>query len=175
MQAVEQVILVDRDDVQVGTAEKLAAHEGGGALHRAFSVFVFDGAGRMLLQRRAPGKYHSAGLWTNACCGHPRPGEATAAGARRRLGEEMGFTCDLEPLFTFVYRAPVGGGLTEHEYDHVFAARHDADPHPDPAEVDAWRWIDPGDLRREVREHPEAFTYWFGEFYEQALEKAGIR
>jgi len=173
MQKVEQVILVDPDDREIGAAEKLAAHVDGGSLHRAFSVMVFDAEGRMLLQRRAPGKYHSPGLWTNTCCGHPRPGEAIDRAARRRLMEEMGFTCELEPAFAFLYRTDVGGGLTEHEYDHVFVGHYDCDPHPDPQEADAWRWVSPADLRREIAADPHAFTTWFAMFYEDLLANAG--
>jgi isopentenyl-diphosphate Delta-isomerase len=156
----EHVILVDPDDTEIGTREKQDAHVTG-ALHRAFSVFVFDAGGRMLLQQRAASKYHSGGLWTNACCSHPRPGEATAAAARRRLQEEMGFTAPLEAAFSFVYRADVGGGLIEHEYDHVFTARYDGEPRPDPAEVGAWRWIAPDALLTEMVDDPASFTYWF--------------
>jgi isopentenyl-diphosphate Delta-isomerase len=165
----EMVVLVDPNDAPVGTQEKLAAHEQG-QLHRAFSVFVFDKHGRMLLQRRASGKYHSAGLWSNTCCGHPRPGEDTAAGARRRLREEMGVDCTLKPAFTFLYRADVGGGLTEHEYDHVFTARCDETPLPDPSEVGEWRWIAPDELSAELEAHPERFTFWFREVFGRALD-----
>src|SRR5918997_6672888 len=115
----EQVILVDEADREVGTGSKLEAHREG-ALHRAFSVFVFDRRGRLLLQKRAAGKYHSGGLWSNTCCGHPRPGEATAEAARRRLREEMNFDCELRAAFEFLYRAQFTNKLIEHEYDHVF-------------------------------------------------------
>lgn len=156
----ERVVLVDERDVQVGTMEKQQAHREG-RLHRAFSVFVLNACGEVLLQRRAAEKYHSAGLWTNTCCSHPRPGEPVAAAARRRLREEMGIDAALTPLFAFTYRARVGPELEEHEYDHVFLARHDGDPVPDAEEVDAWRWVPMEDAAREAREHPEAFTPWF--------------
>lgn len=156
----EHVILVDRQNTPMGTREKWEAHVEG-VLHRAFSVFVFDSAGRMLLQRRATGKYHSGGLWSNTCCSHPRPGEATVDAALRRLDEELGFTCPVEPAFDFVYRADVGGGLIEHEYDHVFIGRFDGEPSPDPEEVEDWRWADPDDVVREMAEHPDRFTPWF--------------
>ena len=159
--AEERVVLVDEDDREVGTMPKLAAHQGGGVLHRAFSVFVLNAAGEVMLQRRAASKYHCGGRWTNTCCGHPRPGEDVAAAARRRLREEMGFDCALEPAGTFTYRADVGGGLVEHEVDHVFTGRHDADPAPDPAEADAWRWQRPEDALAEAEAHPERFTPWF--------------
>ena len=153
---------MDAEDREVGTMGKLAAHENGGARHRAFSVFVADGSGRWLLQRRAGGKYHFPGLWTNACCSHPRPGEETAAAAHRRLREELGFDCPLEERFRFEYRAASEAeGLTEHELDHVFTGVYGGEVRPDPAEVGEVRWADPGELEREVRERPETFTPWF--------------
>jgi isopentenyl-diphosphate delta-isomerase len=164
----ERVVLVDADDVEIGTVEKMRAHLDG-ALHRAFSVFVFDRVGRMLLQRRAADKYHSGGLWSNTCCSHPRPGEDAAAGALRRLDEEMGFRCDLHSAFTFVYHADVGMGLTEHEYDHVFVGRFDGAPQPNPAEVEGWRWADVDDLRAEMDAHPERFTFWFRAAFREVL------
>lgn len=158
--ASERVVLVNADDAEVGTAEKLEAHRMG-HLHRAFSVFVFDSAGAMLLQRRAAGKYHSAGRWSNACCGHPRPGEDTGSAARRRLWEEMGLDCPLTPVIAFTYRAELGEGLVENEYDHVFVGWVDGDPHPDPSEADAWCWAPIGDLQWYLRRHPERFSAWF--------------
>src|SRR4051812_34432219 len=125
--AAEQLILVDAHDRELGAGEKLQVHLAG-ALHRAFSIFVFDAAGRLLIQKRAPGKYHSAGLWSNTACGHPRPGEATAPAARRRLREEMGLDCELHEAFEFLYRAELGDALVEHEYDHVFVGTHVGDP-----------------------------------------------
>lgn len=161
----ESVILVDERDVVVGEAEKLEAHRRG-TLHRAFSVVVLDGTGRVLLQRRAGSKYHSGGLWSNTCCGHPRPGEDTGAAAARRLREEMGFRCPLEPAGTFVYRAQLGE-LVEHEYDHVFAGRFDGSPKPDPVEVAEWRWVGLDELAEDLEAHPERYTVWLG----RALER----
>src|SRR5215468_430433 len=115
----EQVILVNELDEEIGTMEKLSAHEQG-VLHRAISVFIFNEKGEMLLQQRASRKYHSGGLWTNACCSHPHPGEATHAAALRRLKEEMGFETSLKKAFDFVYKTSFDNGLTEHEFDHVF-------------------------------------------------------
>ena len=156
----ERVILVDEADRELGTEGKLRAHREA-RLHRAFSVFLFDAEGRMLLQRRAAEKYHSGGLWTNTCCSHPRPGEEVGAAARRRLEEEMGLRCELERAFTFVYRAELDDGLWEHEYDHVFIGSVDVDPEPDPAEVEGWRWVAVEEVEREMEAHPERFTIWF--------------
>jgi isopentenyl-diphosphate delta-isomerase len=155
----EEVILVDERDRELGASAKLRAHREG-ALHRAFSVFVFDDAGRLLLQKRASGKYHSGGLWSNTACGHPRPGEATAAAARRRLREEMGFDCELREAFGFVYRAELENGLVEHEFDHVFVGTYEGDPAPDPSEVEGWRWVSMGELRRALREEPHRYSAW---------------
>ena len=157
----ERVILVDERDRPAGEAEKLEVHRQG-RLHRAFSVFVLDGSGRVLLQRRATGKYHSGRLWSNTCCGHPRPGEDTLAAAGRRLAEEMGFQCPLKPAGAFVYRAPLGD-LVEHEYDHVFRGRFDGDPRPDPAEVEAWQWMPLEALEAELAARPEDYTVWLPE------------
>jgi len=155
----ERVILVDEQDREVGSSEKLRAHLDG-ALHRAFSVFVFDALGRLLLQRRASAKYHSGGLWSNTACGHPRPGEATGAAARRRLREEMNFDCELRESFAFLYRAELGGGLVEHEYDHVFVGTFAGSPAPDPEEVEDWEWVALDDLRLALRDEPERYSYW---------------
>jgi isopentenyl-diphosphate delta-isomerase len=166
MSADEYVVLVDRDDVAVGTQEKLRAHVGG-ELHRACSVLVFNEAGELLLQRRAATKYHSPGLWSNTCCTHPRPGELASDAARRRLGEELGVDCELAPMFTFIYRADVGAGLTEHEYDHVFVGHCDATPQPDPTEVGDWRWESLTSIRSDAARHPETYTAWFHVLLEQ--------
>lgn len=155
----DQVILVDAHDNEIGAAGKLAAHRSG-SLHRAFSIFVFDFSGRLLLQRRAAKKYHSGGLWSNTCCSHSRPGERTAAAAQRRLREEMGIECALTEMFSFVYRADLGNGLIEHEYDHVFFGRHGGEPVLDPEEADGARWVDIHDLADDVRQRPGAYTSW---------------
>ena len=155
----ERVILVNALDEVVGFGEKLRTHAEG-ALHRAFSVFTFNARGELLLQRRALPKYHSGGLWSNTACGHPRPGEPTAAAARRRLREEMSLDCELREAFEFVYRAELDGALVEHEYDHVFVGTHDAEPAPDPSEVEEWRWVSMGELRRGLMEEPHRYSFW---------------
>jgi isopentenyl-diphosphate delta-isomerase len=156
----DAVILVDADDRPVGTAPKLDAHRRG-LKHRAVSALVRNSAGHILLQRRAAGKYHSEGKWTNACCSHPRPGESVAAAVRRRLFEEMGVDCALAPLFTASYRAAVSNDLVEDELVHVFAGVHDGAIAPDPAEVSAWKWISFSDLVADQRAQPDAYTVWF--------------
>lgn len=156
----ESVILIDESDREIGSAEKLDAHRKG-LLHRAFSVVVFDGAGRLLLQKRAHAKYHSGGLWTNTCCGHPRPGEPVAAAAARRLNEEMGFTCPLAWLGVVSYRADVGNDLVEHEIVHIFRARYDGAVVPDPSEVEGYEWRELARIRRDVAASPDQFTAWF--------------
>src|SRR5215207_2793445 len=157
--AAEQLILVDASDRELGVGEKMEVHRAG-ALHRAFSVFVFDGRGHLLMQKRAADKYHSAGLWSNTACGHPRPGEATPEAARRRLREEMGFECELREAFQFLYRAELDGALVEHEYDHVFVGLYDGDPAPDPSEVEEWRRVTVGELLRDLTERPHLYSRW---------------
>lgn len=164
----ERVVLVDEQNRVLGTAEKLAAHAAG-KLHRAFSIFVFDSGGRLLLQRRAKAKYHSGGLWSNTCCGHPRPGETTIEAASRRLREEMNFVCELRPAFEFIYRAEFENGLTEHEYDQVLVGEFDGAFEPDKSEVEGWKWIAPDELQGALSERPEDYTYWL----RAALETEG--
>src|ERR1700754_4636109 len=142
----EEVILVDKDDTPLGTMEKIEAHRQA-LLHRAFSVFIFNSKGEMLLQRRAPGKYHSPGLWTNACCSHPRPGEDTGVAAGRRLQGGLGVTMPMGKLFEFTYRSVFDNGLTEYEFDHVFVGVYDGDVYPDPAEVSEYSWMAPERIR----------------------------
>ncbi|HTF04267.1 MAG TPA: isopentenyl-diphosphate Delta-isomerase [Bacteroidia bacterium] len=156
----EYVILVDANDNETGTAEKMEAHRSG-TLHRAISVFIFNSEGKWLLQKRAEGKYHSGGLWTNACCSHPRPGEDTATAAHRRLQEEMGIRCDLNHAFAFTYRAELDHDLIEHELDHIFIGRTDAVPNPDPGEVSGWKYFSTQELETALKESPDQFTEWF--------------
>jgi isopentenyl-diphosphate delta-isomerase len=156
-----EVILVDERDGEIGRCEKLAAHEQG-LLHRAVSVFVFDEQGRWLIQQRAPGKYHSGGLWSNAACTHPRAGESLEVAVRRAAREELGAElAELSPAFPFCYRAAVGNGLVEHEYDHVFTARLAGELAPDAAEVAAVTWRALDALLGAVATDPASYTPWF--------------
>lgn len=158
----ELVVLVDESDHPIGTMEKQAAHEHGGTLHRAFSVFVLDDHGRLLLQKRARTKYHFGGLWTNTCCSHPRPGEDTTQAAQRRLKEEMGLDLTLEHRGSFLYKAhDESSGLTEHELDHVYVGHLKGEPRPSPEEAEGWRWITMDALRAELAASPSQFTPWF--------------
>lgn len=162
----DRVVLVDAADLETGTMDKLAAHRRG-LLHRALSVILVDGGGRLLLQKRAAAKYHSGGLWTNTCCSHPRPGEPVDVAARRRLEEEMGIACSLVPLFVTRYRAPVSNGLVENELVHVFGGRFDDAPDPDPAEVEAWRRAGLDELRADVSAAPERYSVWFRKYLDE--------
>ncbi|WP_091514157.1 4-hydroxy-3-methylbut-2-enyl diphosphate reductase [Flexibacter flexilis] len=156
----EFVILVNAADEPQGLMEKMQAHHEG-KLHRAISVLIFDRNNRMLIHRRAATKYHSAGLWTNACCSHPREAETNEAAAHRRLQEEMGFDCALYELFTFTYRADVGHGLIEHELDHVFVGIYEGEIHPNPAEADAYEYVSLEKLEARMQAEPHTFTEWF--------------
>ena len=156
----ERVILVDEKDNEIGTEEKLKAHELG-KLHRAFSVFVFNSEGKLLLQKRALTKYHSAGLLTNTCCSHPRIGESLDQSVHRRLKEEMGFDCDLKEICSFIYKGKLDHDLCEHEIDHVFVGNFNGIPVPNPEEVDSWEWADIRVLKEDVKQCPEKYTYWF--------------
>lgn len=157
----EQLILVDPQDQPCGTGGKLAVHQQG-LLHRAFSIFVFDDQDRLLLQRRADGKYHFARLWSNTCCGHPRPGETSLSAAQRRLEEEFGFTTALEEFAQLTYKArDPASGLTEHEFLHVFRGRYPGTPLPNPEEISAWRWVPLARVERLLWRRPQAFTPWF--------------
>lgn len=169
----ECVILVDESDRETGTMEKLKAHQLG-ALHRAFSVCIFDGAGRILIHRRASGKYHSSGLWTNTCCSHPRPGEDTSSAAHRRLIEEMGFSTPLQFAFSFVYHASLDSGLIEHELDHVYTGMWEGTPTPDPSEVSEWKYAQVDELISEMDRNPERFTAWFKILLPNLLEQGFI-
>jgi isopentenyl-diphosphate Delta-isomerase len=154
------VILVDEQDRPTGAMEKMEVHQKA-MLHRAFSVFIFNDKGEMLLQKRAGKKYHSGGLWTNACCSHPQPGEESMLAANRRLEEEMGFTAPLKKVFSFIYKAAFANGLTEHEYDHVFIGNYNGLVKPDPDEVEDYRYQSLDELKQSLQTHPHHFTEWF--------------
>ncbi len=154
------VILVDEHDVQTGTMEKMEVHQKA-LLHRAFSIFIFNEKGEMLLHKRAEKKYHSGGLWTNACCSHPQPGEETLAAAQMRLQEEMGFNTELKKAFDFIYKAPFDNGLTEHEFDHVFIGTYDGDIVPNAAEVSDYCFKRVAEIKNLIQSQPQKYTEWF--------------
>ncbi len=155
-----QVILVDETDQEIGQMDKLEAHQKG-LLHRAFSIFIQNQKGELLLQQRAFSKYHSAGLWSNTCCSHPMPGESLALAAMRRLNEEMGFTCPVQLIFSFVYQCELENDLKEYEFDHVFKGIYTQDPIINPNEVESFRWISIKELTKDLKTNPQKYTYWF--------------
>ena len=164
----EYVILVDKNDQPIGEMEKMEAHEKG-LLHRAFSVFLFNKKGEMLLQQRAFSKYHSGGLWTNACCSHPRKGELTLEAAHRRLEEEMGFDCEIKKAFDFIYKSKLDNNLTEHELDHVFLGEYEGVIIPNPDEVESYKYISIPELAKDVKENAANYTEWFKICLEEVL------
>ncbi|MFM7233661.1 MAG: isopentenyl-diphosphate Delta-isomerase [Flavobacteriales bacterium] len=155
-----EVILVDEHDNRVGVMEKMEAHMQG-LLHRAFSIFLFNGKGQILLQRRAISKYHSPGLWTNTCCSHPMDGESIEEAANRRLMEEMGMSCVMVKVFDFIYKADLDNNLVEHEFDHVFFGTTNDSPVVNSEEVEDWKWMSLHDVYIDVQLHPANYTEWF--------------
>ena len=170
----EQVILVTEDDTPIGLMEKMEAHEKA-LLHRAFSVFVFNDKGELLLQQRAAEKYHSPLLWANTCCSHQRDGESNIEAGTRRLQEEMGFTCNLKESFSFTYKAPFDNGLTEHELDHVMIGYYNEEPKINKEEVASSKWMKIEEIKKDIDKQPEIYTEWFKiifkEFYKQLIKK----
>ena len=160
MEAEELVVLINENDEVLGLMNKLEAHENG-LLHRAFSVFLFNSKGEMLLQKRAASKYHSPNQWTNAVCSHPRNEESYKDAALRRLNEELGITTEITEKFHFIYKADVGGNLWEHELDHVFIGEYEGNFNLNQDEVSEVRYISMEDLNIEVSSNPENFTEWF--------------
>jgi len=156
----EHVILVDEKDNAVGTMEKMEAHRKG-ELHRAFSVVVYNSKGEILLQKRAKTKYHSGGLWTNACCSHPQPNESMAEATARKLKQEMGIALHLDFAFKFIYQIKLDRNLVEHEYDHVFTGLFDGEPVVNAEEVEDWKFVNLISLRKDVAINPAYYTYWF--------------
>lgn len=165
----EKVILVNDQDEEISTMEKMQVHRAG-LLHRAFSIFIFNSKKEMLLQQRAFSKYHCGGLWTNACCSHPRKGETVLQAAHRRLQEEFGFDCPLKESFSFIYKADVGGGLIEHEFDHVIKGEFEGPIlNPNPQEINSYCWYELDTLQQKVKQSPETFTVWFRIILERVL------
>lgn len=164
----EHVVLVDENNKELGVMGKLEAHEKG-LLHRAFSVFVFNNQGQLLLQQRAFSKYHSGGLWTNTCCSHPMANEKTMQAAHRRLQEEMGFDCELTERFSFLYKAPFQNGLTEHELDFVYTGVFNNEPNFNTDEVAATKWLSIEQIQNDLEQNPENYTAWFKIVFEEYL------
>jgi len=162
----EHVILVNRLDEQIGTMPKMEAHEKA-KLHRAFSVFVVNAEGEIMLQQRAATKYHSPLLWTNTCCSHQGEGESNVAAGKRRLQEEMGFVTELKELFSFIYKAKLDNGLTEHEFDHVMIGSFNEDPTINIDEVSEWKWMKPSDIKKDILKNPNEYTVWFKIIFEK--------
>jgi isopentenyl-diphosphate delta-isomerase len=169
MKANNSVILVNKLDEEIGEMEKMEAHIKG-LLHRAFSIFIFNSKGEMLIHQRASEKYHSSNLWTNACCSHPKPGETVIKAAHRRLKEELGISTSMEKAFYFIYEASFPNGLTEHELDHVLIGYTDEKPKPNPDEVQEWAFISIEALRNQINQYPERFTVWFKLCFERAIK-----
>ena len=154
-----EVVLVDKKDNEIGREEKIKAHREA-KLHRAFSILVFNEKNEILLQKRAAAKYHSAGLWTNTCCSHPRPGKDLFKEAEKRLKEEMGFKCHLKKSFSFIYKANFDN-LTEYEFDHVFFGKFSGDPLPDEKEVSDWKWMGLAEIKKDIKKNRQNYTPWF--------------
>ncbi|HVX49080.1 MAG TPA: isopentenyl-diphosphate Delta-isomerase [Chitinophagaceae bacterium] len=165
----EEVILVNERDEQAGTIGKLEAHKQA-LLHRAFSVFIFNNKGDMLLQQRAVNKYHSGGLWSNACCSHPRPGEETLPAAQRRLKEEMGFNTPLHKIFDFTYKTSFSNGLTEYEFDHVFAGHYEGEIVPNVMEVSNYTFKPMSEIEESLQLSPQKYTAWFHIAFPKIME-----
>jgi isopentenyl-diphosphate delta-isomerase len=149
---------------------KMEAHEKA-VLHRAFSVFIFNKNGDLMLQQRAAHKYHSPLLWTNTCCSHQRDGEANLEAGKRRLFEEMGFNADLKEVFSFVYKAPFDNGLTEHELDHVMVGYFDNKPNINKDEVEAYKWMALEDVKTDIEKNPHIYTAWFKIIFNESYQK----
>ncbi|MGC8776934.1 MAG: isopentenyl-diphosphate Delta-isomerase [Candidatus Micrarchaeia archaeon] len=169
----EEVVLVDEKDRQIGTMEKMQAHMNGGKLHRAISIFVFNKKGELMLQQRAFTKYHSKGKWSNTVCTHPRPGESVDDAAHRRLKEEMGFDCPLKEEFSFIYKADVGEGLTEYEFDHVFFGEFDGEPKLNPEEAASYKWAKLEDVANDIKKNPDLYTPWFRIIFDRVMKERG--
>lgn len=166
----ENVILVDEQDNQLGLMPKMEAHEKA-VLHRAFSVFIFNTKGELMLQQRAAHKYHSPLLWTNTCCSHQRDGETNIEAGKRRLEEEMGFKTDLKEVFSFVYKAPFDNGLTEHEFDHVMVGTFSGEPQINKNEVASYKWMSLEAVKHDIELQPDLYTAWFKIIFKESYSK----
>ena len=166
----EYVILVNEKDEPLGLMPKLEAHKKG-MLHRAFSVFVLNKQGELLLQQRAASKYHSPSLWTNTCCSHQQEGERNIEAGKRRLYEEMGFVTELTEVFSFIYKAPFDNGLTEHELDHVLIGTYDGNPNINPDEVESFKWMTLDAVKADIEKHPEMYTAWFKIIFKEYYQR----
>lgn len=162
----EKVILVDEQNNPIGLMPKLEAHKKA-LLHRAFSVFIMNRKGEVMLQQRALHKYHSPGLWTNTCCSHQRENETNVEAGKRRLQEEMGFVTELTDVISFIYKAPFDNGLTEHEYDHVLLGYYEENPNINPEEVADWKWELPENIKKDIEQNPQKYTEWFKIIFEK--------
>jgi len=166
---IDKVILVDSEDNETGSMEKLEAHLQG-KLHRAFSVFLLNKQkDQMMIQKRAKGKYHSGGLWSNTCCSHPRPGEPINDAVSRRLVEEMGIKCETKEIFSKTYKAKLDHNITENEFDHIFLGYYEGSPEPNPEEAEDWQWISIEELLDSVKKEPDIYSVWFGYLLEEVL------
>ncbi len=166
----DKVILVDELDHAIGEMDKMEVHEKG-ELHRAISVLVFNSQHEFMLQQRSFSKYHSPGLWTNTCCSHPHPGEPSPMAAHRRLKEEMGFECQLNKAFDFIYKAHLDNGLIEHEFDHVYIGYYDRDPVINTDEANDYKWLNVKALMEDLRSNPASYTVWFRIIMEKIEER----
>ena len=170
----EEVILVNTDNEVLGYMEKMEAHEKG-LLHRAFSIFLFNTKGEILLQKRAISKYHSGGLWTNTCCSHPRKNESFLDAAIRRLSEEMGMSCVLNEVFSFIYKAELDNNLTEHEYDQVLFGITDQIPVLNKAEAEDYKYIKPDQLKIDIQANPSQYTEWLKISFEKVYHLTKLK
>lgn len=166
----DYVILVDEDDLEIGTCEKLEAHQKA-LLHRAFSVFLFNKNGELLIHQRADEKYHTGGLWSNTCCSHPAPDEPIEVGIQRKLFQEMGINAPVSKMFKFTYKAEFDNGLTENELDYVYFGEYNDAPNPNPEEVQAWKYSSLEEIKKEVAEDETRFTPWFKKLLDRVEER----
>lgn len=171
MEEPELILLVDKEDRVTGYGEKLQVHKEG-LLHRAFSIFIFNKEGKMLIQKRHSGKYHSPGLWSNTCCSHQRAGETLEQAVHSRLRYEMGFDTELHEVFSFIYRTGFDNGLIENELDHVFFGHYEGQISPEASEVEDYKWVSMDELKGEMERHPGSFTYWFRKCMEKVSDMA---